>query len=384
MAAYVRSLDPNHMITVGSEGFYGASTPELLSNNPGPWGVEMGQDFVTNTNIPQIDFATVHAWPDNWMIPQEKTAAFLDKWVQSHINVSTKALKTKKPVLFEEFGKKLQSNEQTAEGIRQLRDPIYASTYDSVEKAIGMGQPIAGSLFWKWAIPVFNRQDPRGPYGVLPTDTTMAYVKEHSQFMKRKLNSVPPVGGAARRARGGALAGALWEGPGGGRGHAAACGGRCPCHPALAPDPAPPCLHPPFPPQEPQVRPRRLVRCLQHRHPGALLREPRQGRRRVLRAQQWHDRGRGHVQRGGPEAGAGAARQEHSGVPHRGRLLQAGHRRARAGLHQGGGQGQELSGAGVTGRPGGVTARAAPRPEAAARRRRPPAGAYLCRRLLVP
>lgn len=44
----------------------------------------------------------------------------------------------------------------------QLRDPIYASTYDSVEKAIQNGQPIAGSLFWKWAIPVFDKQDPRG------------------------------------------------------------------------------------------------------------------------------------------------------------------------------------------------------------------------------
>lgn len=192
MAAYVRSVDPNHMITVGSEGFYGPSTPELLPNNPGAWGIEMGQDFVNNTNIADIDFATVHAWPDNWMIAQEKTAPFLDKWIQSHIAASTKNLKRAKPVLFEEFGKKLDASQQSAEGIRQLRDPIYASTYDSVEKAIGAAQPIAGSLFWKWAIPVFDKQDPRGPYGVLPTDTTMAYIKEHAQYMKRKLNSVPP------------------------------------------------------------------------------------------------------------------------------------------------------------------------------------------------
>ncbi|KIZ05301.1 Mannan endo-1,4-beta-mannosidase 2 [Monoraphidium neglectum] len=227
MAAFVRSVDPNHMITVGSEGFYGPTTPDLLAANPGPWGIEMGQDFVNNTNIPQIDFATVHAWPDNWMIAQEgsweppaavaaepaadlggesaaaserreasvlmeKTSAFLDKWVQSHIGAASKRLKTPKPVLFEEFGKKLDANQQTADGIRQLRDPIYASTYASVEKAITGDQPIAGSLFWKWAIPVFNKQDPRGPYGVLPTDTTMAYVREHAQYMKRKLNSVPP------------------------------------------------------------------------------------------------------------------------------------------------------------------------------------------------
>lgn len=69
-----------------------------------------------------------------------------------------------------------------------------------MEKAIGAGQPIAGSLFWKWAIPVFQKQDPRGPYGVMVDDTTMAYVKEHAQFMKRRLNGVPPVRSAARGA----------------------------------------------------------------------------------------------------------------------------------------------------------------------------------------
>jgi mannan endo-1,4-beta-mannosidase len=122
----------------------------------------MGQDFVNNTNIKEIDFATVHAWPDNWQIPQEKVASFLDKWVQTHIAAASKNLKVSKPVMFEEFGKKLDNKEQTADGIRQLRDPIYASTYDSIEKAITASQPIAGSLFWKWAIPVFNRQDPRG------------------------------------------------------------------------------------------------------------------------------------------------------------------------------------------------------------------------------
>ena len=30
MATFVRKEDPNHMITIGSEGFYGATTPELL------------------------------------------------------------------------------------------------------------------------------------------------------------------------------------------------------------------------------------------------------------------------------------------------------------------------------------------------------------------
>lgn len=35
----------------------------------------MGQDFVNNTNIKEVDFATVHAWPDNWLISQVRGAA---------------------------------------------------------------------------------------------------------------------------------------------------------------------------------------------------------------------------------------------------------------------------------------------------------------------
>lgn len=70
MSSHVRSLDPNHLITIGSEGFFGDSTPEMMQYNPQAWARELGQDFVMNTNLPNIDFATVHAWPDNWMLPQ--------------------------------------------------------------------------------------------------------------------------------------------------------------------------------------------------------------------------------------------------------------------------------------------------------------------------
>eukprot|EP00877_Chromochloris_zofingiensis_P009295 jgi/Chrzof1/4619/Cz14g20070.t1 len=192
MGAFVKTLDPNHMLTIGSEGFYGSGTPDLLQYNPAAWAKDMGQDFVANTNIKTVDFATVHAWPDNWLIKQDATAAFLDKWVQSHIAVATTALSVKKPVLFEEFGKRLADDEQTDDEIARLRDPIYNSTYASVQRAIDMGLPIAGSLFWKWAIPVFQQQALRGPYGVLPTDTTMNLVQGHADFMKRKLNSIPP------------------------------------------------------------------------------------------------------------------------------------------------------------------------------------------------
>lgn len=85
--------------------------------------------------------------------------------MQSHIAAGANLSVGAKPIMFEEFGKKLNSDQQTEWMIQQLRDPIYQSTYASVEKAIDNKQPIAGSMFWKLAIPVFNGQ----VSSVLPT-----------------------------------------------------------------------------------------------------------------------------------------------------------------------------------------------------------------------
>lgn len=67
MSAYVKSIDQNHLLTVGLEGFYGpTSPPEKLSINPGEWFSMLGSDFIRNSKIPTIDFASVHVYPDNW------------------------------------------------------------------------------------------------------------------------------------------------------------------------------------------------------------------------------------------------------------------------------------------------------------------------------
>lgn len=63
MAAHVKSTDRNHMVEVGMEGFYGESMPERKKYNP---GYEVGTDFIANNRVPGIDFATIHAYPDQW------------------------------------------------------------------------------------------------------------------------------------------------------------------------------------------------------------------------------------------------------------------------------------------------------------------------------
>ena len=64
MVGFVKSIDRNHLLEAGMEGFYGESTPERKQYNPG--GFEFGTDFITNNLIAGVDFATVHAYPDQW------------------------------------------------------------------------------------------------------------------------------------------------------------------------------------------------------------------------------------------------------------------------------------------------------------------------------
>lgn len=68
MAKYLKKADPNHMITVGEEGFYTkGSSGEAV--NPGTgWASLTGQDFIANHASPAIDFAAAHIWPDNWEV----------------------------------------------------------------------------------------------------------------------------------------------------------------------------------------------------------------------------------------------------------------------------------------------------------------------------
>lgn len=63
MASHVKSIDRNHLLEAGLEGFYGQSTPQRMRLNP---RFQIGTDFIANNKIPGIDFATVHSYPDQW------------------------------------------------------------------------------------------------------------------------------------------------------------------------------------------------------------------------------------------------------------------------------------------------------------------------------
>lgn len=85
--------------------------------------------------------------------PNDRQGQFLADWLQSHLSA---AKRINKPLLFEEFGKKLENPTSTGD-ISKLRDPVFATTYDAVEKAIQSGEPLLGSMYWKWDTPTFPK-----------------------------------------------------------------------------------------------------------------------------------------------------------------------------------------------------------------------------------
>eukprot|EP00899_Mesostigma_viride_P027392 jgi/Mesvir1/7838/Mv25064-RA.5 len=107
MSAHVKAQGAKQMVTTGVEGFF--STKEL---NPAPWATGMGQDFYMNHNVPNIDFAVYHLWPDNWIRAKslEEKVTFVKAWVKSHMNA---AKKLGKPLVLEEFGKDLSQEFST-------------------------------------------------------------------------------------------------------------------------------------------------------------------------------------------------------------------------------------------------------------------------------
>ncbi|KAK9843772.1 hypothetical protein WJX81_005762 [Elliptochloris bilobata] len=147
MASYIRSIDPNHMVTVGEEGFFDANGPRADLN---PWGLPnnvqvlgsrwaggIGQDFVQQHSGGDISFAAFHMWPDNWFTQDVR---FPSTWINAHISAVGEL---GKPLLLEEFGK--SSGAGNKEG-------VYEDVYGALEKSLASNGPLRGALFWRWSL----------------------------------------------------------------------------------------------------------------------------------------------------------------------------------------------------------------------------------------
>ncbi|XP_045797048.1 mannan endo-1,4-beta-mannosidase 4-like [Trifolium pratense] len=145
MAAYVKSIDKNHLLEIGLEGYYGETMPQKKQFNPNPNYIPSGTDFISNNQIPQIDFATIHLYPDEWLPNSNKTVinAFVDKWIESHIEDSNTILG--KPIIIAEFGKSSNSSRHSI----AKRNSYFRKIYKAISTSAFSGGSCAGGIFWQ-------------------------------------------------------------------------------------------------------------------------------------------------------------------------------------------------------------------------------------------
>ncbi|CAJ1972464.1 unnamed protein product [Sphenostylis stenocarpa] len=147
MASYLKSIDGNHLLEAGLEGFYGVSKQD---SNP---NFHVGTDFIANNQIPGIDFATILIFHDNAELGKvmsrlpgssnEEQILFLVRWLNDHIK---DAESIQKPVLFAEFGvaTKNMSTDSTT-----VRDQFFNLVYSAIYSSASDSGPAIGGLFWQ-------------------------------------------------------------------------------------------------------------------------------------------------------------------------------------------------------------------------------------------
>ena len=185
MAAFVKSIDPNHLLTVGEEGFW-STTSSYIENNPrndgSNWAAEYTQDFHADHSDPNIDFMSFHAWPDLWS--GRDLDWFKNVWISAHVKAATEV---GKPLMLEEFGKEFNG-----------RDGFYQAAYDAVVSSLQQGGPLKGALFWQWYV---DGQAPsvgetsiwdasRGRFGVLTSDSAFALAEQNAADVAGLSNAV--------------------------------------------------------------------------------------------------------------------------------------------------------------------------------------------------
>lgn len=154
-AKLIKSLDKNHLVTVGSEG----ETPDPKN---------AGNDFVEDHSIAEIDYATIHIWVENWGMYNPREAGttlpsakeMMKSYVEDHVR---KSKLLKKPVILEEFGMARNNRSMDPGSKTSHRDEYYESVFDQTFHYMKMKGIISGVNFWAWS----GEARPEKPYGGL-------------------------------------------------------------------------------------------------------------------------------------------------------------------------------------------------------------------------
>ena len=140
-AKLIRELDPNHMISTGSEGYYGCE-----------WDMELCEKIHA---IDEISYINCHVWPYNWKWLRgdamredlQKSCENTEEYINMHLELGEKI---NKPVVVEEFGMPRDNMDFHKGSPVVCRDLYYTFVFDLIVKARNSNGVFAGCNFWSW------------------------------------------------------------------------------------------------------------------------------------------------------------------------------------------------------------------------------------------
>jgi mannan endo-1,4-beta-mannosidase len=193
-ARLIKSLDPNHLVSTGSEGTQSCNGDI---------------DCVVEAHSsPDVDYITAHIWPQNWgwADPKDLAGTFPTVEAKTRDYIANNVIisqRTGKPLVIEEFGFPREGGSFDPTVQTTHKDKFFALIFQAVEESVRSGGVIQGSNFWAWggegraghADYAFVRGDtgymgdpphePQGWYSVLDRDaTTHALIRAHAARIK--------------------------------------------------------------------------------------------------------------------------------------------------------------------------------------------------------
>ena len=140
-SALIRSLDKNHLISIGSEGKWGCEGD-----------MQLYEQVCSDKNI---DYMNLHLWPYNWNWVRERTlrknlpiaCKNTKEYIDEHIVVSERL---NKPLVMEEFGFPRDGFSFSLESTTTVRDDFYRYVFSLVADNALKGGNFAGCNFWGW------------------------------------------------------------------------------------------------------------------------------------------------------------------------------------------------------------------------------------------
>ncbi|KAL8678343.1 MAG: hypothetical protein Q9186_005300 [Xanthomendoza sp. 1 TL-2023] len=170
ISAYIKSLDRTHMVSLGDEGWFTATSATTIPNyeQSYAYGGYEGVDFQANLAIKTLDFGTFHLYPNQWGY----NFTWGNTWIEQH-NAVGKALG--KPVMLEEYA--------VPQGELADRVAILLKWQETVVKKTS----VAADAAWQFGTVFPSGATPLDEYAVFWNSSELEVVGvQHAREMKAK------------------------------------------------------------------------------------------------------------------------------------------------------------------------------------------------------